>query len=207
MVVCIVIGKVNKMNKLLDDYLCRKYPRILVERKLSVMESCMGRGFECGNGWGHLINLLFGSIQDHIDNPPYIKAKTFSNLMKYPLLWIYKLTGWSWAYPNFKYVKPEIPQFVATQVKEKFGCLRIYYSGGDETTSNMVNLFERISPYICEECGKYGEDIGRTQGWIRSLCTECATKEHRDIKYIDNSFRDLMNKVREDENKSIKINE
>jgi hypothetical protein len=65
------------MNKTLDNYLCEKYPRIFIERSMTPRESCMGRGFECGNGWFPLIDSLCYNIQEYIDgHNKYRKAET-----------------------------------------------------------------------------------------------------------------------------------
>lgn len=57
------------------------------------------------------------------------------------------------------------------QVKEKFGGLRIYISGGNTTTDEIIDLVERISLKTCENCGNPGKPRGG--GWIRTLCDNC----------------------------------
>lgn len=54
------------MSPELDRILCRRYPFIFSERNLS--GSCMGRGFECGDGWFDIIDALCESIQCLIDD-------------------------------------------------------------------------------------------------------------------------------------------
>ena len=44
------------MKKELEEKLVRDYPEILQEYHLTPFESCMGRGFECGDGWYNLID-------------------------------------------------------------------------------------------------------------------------------------------------------
>ena len=70
----------------------------------------------------------------------------------------------------------KITQVVTTQVKEKFGGLRFYYIGGDETINGMVWLAEHQSYNICEQCGSTSE-VGSTDGWIYTRCKSCAEKE------------------------------
>lgn len=60
------------------------------------------------------------------------------------------------------------PQVVVDQVKEKFGTLRFYVTGGDYNTAGMITLAENLSGKICEECGSPGTLGGK--GWIRTLC-------------------------------------
>ena len=76
-----------------------------------------------------------------------------------------------------------IDQVVAEQIKEKFGTLRFYYSGGDERIAGMVELAEAMSGGICENCGSMDEEVGRTQReWIQTLCVLCATDYTKKIK-------------------------
>ena len=62
----------------------------------------------------------------------------------------------------------KVPQVVALQVKEKFGTLRFYYTGGDEHIHGMVRMAEAISAVTCEKCGTPGEL--RHGGWVKTLC-------------------------------------
>lgn len=64
----------------------------------------------------------------------------------------------------------KVTQVVADQVKEKYGTLRFYYSGGDDYIRGMVSMAESMSGVICEECGKPGTTGGK--GWIRTTCIE-----------------------------------
>jgi len=71
-----------------------------------------------------------------------------------------------------------VEQVVADQVKEKFGTLRFYYSGGDEHIAGMVAMAESMSGVTCEDCGKPGRSRGF--GWITTVCDEHA--EERNIE-------------------------
>jgi hypothetical protein len=54
------------------------------------------------------------------------------------------------------------------QIKEKFGELRFYYTGGDATIAGMVMMAESMSEVTCEVCGDRG--TLRTGGWMKTLC-------------------------------------
>ncbi len=58
------------------------------------------------------------------------------------------------------------------QIKEKFGGLRFYYSGGDDVIDGMVTLAENMSYVTCEKCGSTN-NVTQTKGWIVSLCPKC----------------------------------
>ncbi len=63
-----------------------------------------------------------------------------------------------------------IPQVVLLQVKEKFGTLRFYYSGGNDLIRGMAWFAESMSEHICETCGKPG--VLRGGGWVVTACDE-----------------------------------
>lgn len=62
----------------------------------------------------------------------------------------------------------ECSQVTIDQIKEKFGTLRFYYSGGDDYVSGAVSLAENLTDHLCEECGGIG--TRRSGGWVRTLC-------------------------------------
>jgi len=62
------------MNKKNTKYLYEKYPKIFAEKDLPETESCMSLGFECGDGWFKIIDLLCCKIQAHVDNPHWTLA-------------------------------------------------------------------------------------------------------------------------------------
>jgi hypothetical protein len=131
------------MKQELDEALCAKYPNIFVNRHGDMKETAMCWGFECGDGWYQVLDSLCGQIQHYTD----WNNKNFEK-----------------GYTQYK----QVPQVVATQVKEKFGGLRFYYDGGDDHISGMVRMAESWAANTCEECGAVGKL--RTGGWIRTLC-------------------------------------
>jgi len=50
------------MKKELDEALCRKYPALFKDRHGNIRETLMCWGFECGDGWYHLIDTLCASL-------------------------------------------------------------------------------------------------------------------------------------------------
>jgi hypothetical protein len=57
------------------------------------------------------------------------------------------------------------------QIKEKWGGLRIYHSGGDDYVDGIIIMAEEMSYKICERCGCPGSP--NKQGWIMTLCDKC----------------------------------
>jgi hypothetical protein len=72
-----------------------------------------------------------------------------------------------------------VPQVTVDQVKEKFGTLRFYYTGGDDYISGLVSMAESMSGVTCESCGNIAES-GSNGGWVRTICTPC--DEQREVR-------------------------
>jgi len=94
--------------------------------------------------------------------------------------------GWFWLIHNLcaaiqshiDNCHPQPTQVVVDQVKEKFGTLRFYISGGDNEVYGMVRFAEWLSGVTCEACGSTNPDtIGRTtHNWFKTCCKGCLPK-------------------------------
>ena len=68
------------MRQELDDLLCERYPLIFARRH---GESCMARGFSCGDGWFSLIDTLCRHLQfdtDRNDAPQVVAEQVKEKL-------------------------------------------------------------------------------------------------------------------------------
>jgi len=77
------------------------------------------------------------------------------------------------------------PDYEALQVKEKFGVMRAYISTPHDSGVNpqqaaarsmaysLEHHYEALSQYVCENCGKPGENKMDKHRWYRTLCQEC----------------------------------
>lgn len=65
---------------------------------------------------------------------------------------------------------PELPSLKVRQVKEKFGGLRFYYSGGDTACREAVAAAEERSMSTCEVCGQTG--ILGGERWLSVRCSD-----------------------------------
>jgi hypothetical protein len=110
-----------------------------METKYPKMFSQPYGGFAVDKGWWPILQALCANIQHHID--------------------------W-WNKNHEKH--PIVEQVVVEQIKEKFGGLRFYYTGGDEKIQGMVRMAEAWADRSCEECGAPGRT--REGGWIKTLC-------------------------------------
>ena len=68
----------------------------------------------------------------------------------------------------------KLEQFTILQIKEKYGSLRFYASGGNERTHEIIAKYEDLSEVTCVECGKPAKWI--STGWICPYCDECRKK-------------------------------
>ena len=192
------------MKQELDKLLCEKYPKMMVNRLKPMQETCMCWGFECGDGWFNILDQLMGNIQHHID----WKEKQRKWALDYNEMAAQAKAGnfelfeeTTKALPNdeykekrlaeivagdFREVPESIPQVTLDQVKEKFGTLRFYYTGGDDYISGMVSLAESLTEVTCESCGNVGERRGG--GWIHTYCTPCEEKRELARKKADEEY-------------------
>ena len=96
-------------------------------------------GFAIGEGWWPVVESLCSNIQHYLN-------------------WINKN----------RETRPVVEQVVVEQIKEKFGGLRFYYTGGDDKIQGMVRMAESWAEHACETCGAPGTSGGK--GWIKTLC-------------------------------------
>ncbi|WP_460091701.1 MbcA/ParS/Xre antitoxin family protein [Pseudomonas sp. S2_E02] len=85
-----------------------------------------------------------------------------------------------------------------TQVKEKFGQLRIYHRGGDESIGAAFDIAELVSGCVCEICGIQGEVIS-VDGWLQARCSQHSPAEKiarvKNVKNNDNYIASYVEAV------------
>lgn len=161
-----------------DNELIKKYP------KLFKYATYIGTN----DGWYNLIDQLCFQIQSKIDHSrsDAAKAMMFNRRLRRAIQTnsiepITRGETWNWliadatealANKSFKTVPEPIPQVVISQVKEKFGTLRFYYTGGDDQIFGMVALAEGLSSVICESCAAQAttQSVG---GYVTTRCPKC----------------------------------
>jgi hypothetical protein len=163
------------MNPELEKKLIQKYPGLFRDVTKSPQETCMCWGIETGDGWFDIIDNLCGFIE---------------NLQKTRY---YFLTT-----KDKKYINFHCSDVVFTQIKEKYGTLRVYwhfkYTNYDELSSQLnnpkdidkhisqysdtidsaIDFSEYLSSKTCEVTGKLGKLYSK--GWCVTLCKEEAIK-------------------------------
>ena len=169
------------MRKELDEALCAKYPQIFRDRNGDMRTTLMCWGFECGDGWYNIIDILCGKLTGE-----YRSAKSrYEHLMKVGVgnvLYGTK-TVTQEAIDAAKLTMDEevlkVP--VAVQIKEKFGGLRFYVQAATDKHYNYISFAESMSYRTCEECGAPGKTY--TDGWHKTLCDIHAEMSGYEEKY------------------------
>jgi hypothetical protein len=135
------------------DTLYKQYPELFSNKDKDITTSCMAWGCECGFGWFDILSSLCWMIKEHENN---IRWQT-------------------------EYKQKDNPEYQSDyfpvkfdQIKEKYGGLRVYFSGGDDYISGLVDMAESMSYKICESCGQKGSP--NKGGWISTLCDNCRNK-------------------------------
>lgn len=107
-------------------------------------------GFAVGDGWLTIIESLCACIHSHTK----WRNDTRAVLLK--------------DNPHNRKIPEFVEPVTVNQIKEKFGGLRFYYSGGDDTIHGMVQVAEAWASRTCEECG--APATKQTSGWIKTVC-------------------------------------
>lgn len=143
------------MKKELQEKLFKKYPSIFARRNLSKKETAMCYGISCGDGWYFLIDALCEKITDIIR----MKNIQYENFLERenqedPDEEITR----SWGYTPYENVS-------ADQVKSKFGTLRFYLHNSKhcKEIKGAIAMAEKMSQYICEDCGNQKEKLKNHQ--------------------------------------------
>lgn len=144
------------MNPELQSKLYDKYPQFFSNKDKDIQSSCMAWGCECGDGWYEIISTVCWMIKQHEDNIRWRKEYLEKND------------------PEKLSTEPKYFTVKFDQIKEKYGGLRLYFSGGDDYTKGLVSMAEAFSYKICEICGEKGQP--NKGGWITTLCETCKSK-------------------------------
>lgn len=96
-------------------------------------------------------------------------------------------TGWRIAFGEFlledlrdTLIKTSyLDKFRFTQIKEKYGSLRLYCNSAPEEVYDVLQKYEFISEYICIKCGSPHACIVDDYGWYLPLCKDCWDKSNK----------------------------
>lgn len=179
-----------------EKHMAEKYPRYCGE---------LARfgGYAIGEGWYPIIEQLISEIDHYTKwrrnmrandlriNRAYMNGrdaliKHLSKGKAHPSEWDIERADQIIEQMGFK-VTPKVHHIHIDQIKEKFGGLRFYYSGGDDQIHGMVRMAELWAGHTCEKCGNKG--TRRQGGWVRTLCdTHEAEYQERNKKMSDEYY-------------------
>jgi hypothetical protein len=176
------------MREELDKQLCEKYPQIFRDRNGDMRTTLMCWGFECGDGWYNIIDILCGKltseyrsakgqyeyIKDKVNQPTYGFKDNGDPVGK---IITQELIDERKAKMDEEALK--VP--VAVQIKEKFGGLRFYVHAASDKQWGYISFAESMSYRTCEECGAPGKTY--TDGWHKTLCDIHAEMHGREEEY------------------------
>lgn len=183
-----------KMEIDFEQSLMDKYPDLFYKKEDGSLDCPCGVWVP--KGWQKIVEELCGAINNYI-KCTYRLDGEITNKMYYFWHGIGKLLDWShkrflkffpkfnkWEYNKpfysfvekfrqrsykcIKYNRVYPPAVKIDQIKEKFGELRFYYSGGDKEVAGMVRFAEYLANQTCEVSGEKGELCVRG-GWYKTL--------------------------------------
>ena len=170
------------MRKELDEALVAKYPLIFKDRNGDMRTTLMCWGFECGDGWYNIIDVLCGLLTSD-----YRQAQSRYDFIKD------KVNQPRWASSKDLVTQEHIDEAkakldeevakvpVAVQIKEKFGGLRFYVQAATDKHYQYISFAESMSYRTCEQCGAPGKTY--TDGWHKTLCDIHAAMDGREEQY------------------------
>lgn len=190
------------MSPELEQKLIAKYPTLYRETSMSPQSSCMAFGFEVGDGWYDLLEILSEALTYTYTTSIEVDEEDGKIIGIKPYEWNKEKARY------FYQVEP--PTVIATQVKEKFGSLRFYYKLEFSETNKAlsekyaelkevnkryadyidgtIHFAETASYFTCEKTGKKGELMVR-RGWLKVLAPDIG-KELGYEKYINRSHEE-----------------
>lgn len=185
------------MNDQLTRKLYEKYPEIFAEHHLSPDKTCMCFGFECDDGWYHLIDELCDRLSriarqyDVEIRTRQVKEKygklvfnctyTFGTKWELYTPWYYglasfigKITHTSKYIRKMSYWTFNEQKYIKTENPIYTSTMRMpAFSGVQALVENTVMMFENFSSMTCEICGKPAKLC-----WKNDLCkTVCEEHE------------------------------
>jgi hypothetical protein len=195
------------MNEALEKKLTEDFPLLFRQSSLDMTQTCMCWGCEHGDGWEPIIRELCENLSINRVFMARVKGYEWFDELKVKLhnvcRKIERMFGWRYGklyMHNYRgYHKFPGWHVEFTQIKEKFGTLRVYYDivkdFEDEDVAHLdaadieaefqqlkgvvrlaTSIADRKSEITCERCGSVGKL--RQEGWIKCLCENCNQKKN-----------------------------
>lgn len=197
------------MDKELQEKLYADFPELFQEKDLPMTKTCMCWGIECRNGWENIIRNACKVLKRDYAVARKKKAFPYQDEIS---VWFHNLCRkiekrFKIKYNTLYTVKhrsyERFPGFSIrfSQIKEKFGTLRIYHNFEDNfkpedvdhldpedikiarerawgKIDGVLSIAHLLSEQTCESCGSPGKLL--TGGWWVTQCRACAEKAGKD---------------------------
>lgn len=172
------------MTTELQKQLFEKYPTLFRDKDKSPKETCMCWGIEFDNGWYKIFDDLCAYLMVLSKHEIFLRLKDEFKTEE-----------------NKGYIYVRKPSITFTQVKEKYGTMRVYWIGNgvenydelkekleniedlEENTKryydqveNAIEFTEFLSSKTCEVCSEPGKVY--TNGWYMSRCKKCIVEHY-----------------------------
>lgn len=167
------------MKKELQQKLYDDFPSLYQQKDLTIQQSCMPWGFECGDGW---YNLIYGLSWAITNLYPSIQASQVKEKFGGLRFYYNIVNNEDYHYPFWR--NDYIPLFFRkrfwrielyiTRIFEKI-CGHFGYHNIDHYIYELIDTAESESYKICEQCGST-DDVKQSEGWIRTECGKCREK-------------------------------
>jgi hypothetical protein len=196
------------MDKELQEKLYADFPELFKEKDLPATQTCMCWGIECRNGWEPIIRNVCKVFKARYAMARIKKAFPhqdeitvwFHNLCR-KIERLFKIkSNTLYTVKHRRYERFAGFSIRFSQIKEKFGTLRIYYNFEDNfnpedvdhldpedikaqrerawgMVSGVLDMAHILSEQTCEDCGNPGKLL--TNGWWVAQCRACAEKRLR----------------------------
>ena len=138
------------LSKELDEALVRDFPNAFRDRHASIMETPMGFGFECGDGWEPLVREIAVELEAFILSLPFEQRHAVRAAQ------VKEKFGGLRFYVDADYITAE-HEFIQIDLPP--------------TVVAAINHAEERSLQTCEVCGRPGR-AATFCGWVRTRCNE-----------------------------------
>ncbi len=142
------------MNEQNEIYLVETYPKLYRQYHLTRYQSPMGRGFECGDGWFYLLDMLSKELSQTNITIEAAQVKSKFGMLRY--------------YTDKSYDEND------PNIDEK------KYQRESSRTAGAISFAEQISIYTCERCGKFDNKRklknNDRSSWVFNRCDACWEK-------------------------------
>jgi len=190
-----------------EQYLMTKYPSLFYHNEKGEIQS-PSCGIWCPTGWERLIEDLCEAIVQYTKHTYRTKSVPTKRVRFYTLKGFVAALRWSHSKLIKIYNKAPLnsrigkiehkarslmfkfstiekvyaPTITIDQIKEKFGTLRFYYSGGDAKIDGIVTFAEHLSSVTCEQTGERGS-MHKRGYWYKTL----SDKQAEPLGYAKNT--------------------